>query len=224
MTHLPWMPVYIGDELAETSHLTAEEYGAYASLKMHLWQHGRLPCEDERLARIARCGADRWQSVRDALWNLFADDWRHPRLEALRVEAEETHRKRSEAGRKGGRPRREEKPGYKPGFSNEKAGPKHPQPQPQPQSHSYPEPPAPAQSPDSALEKEGLDTDTREAKRTIFTPLDRPSSPKQSAVILRGKGVPDASLSWAIEKHMAGELNEYTIEGLANGEVYDGAA
>ncbi|MCZ4091676.1 DUF1376 domain-containing protein [Sinorhizobium psoraleae] len=104
MTHLPWMPVYIGDELAETAHLTAEEYGAYACLKMHLWQHGRLPCEDERLARIARCGADRWQSVRDALWNLFEDDWRHPRLESLRVEAEETHRKRSEAGKKGGRP------------------------------------------------------------------------------------------------------------------------
>ncbi|THK34665.1 DUF1376 domain-containing protein [Ensifer sp. MPMI2T] len=220
MTHLPWMPVYIGDELAETAHLTAEEYGAYASLKMHLWQHGRLPCEDERLARIARCGADRWHVVKDALWNLFADDWRHPRLESLRLEAEETHKKRSEAGKKGGRPRREEKPGYKPGFSQEKAGPKQPQPQPQPQPHLHSDSPAQAQSPDWALDNEGLD----KTKRTIFTPLDPPTSPKQSAVFLRDKGVPDASLSWAIERHMAGELTEYTIEGLANGEVYEGTA
>lgn len=110
MTHLPWMPVYVGDELAETSHINAEEYGAYALLKMHLWQHGRLPCDDERLARIAKCAAERWDFVKEAIWTLFADDWRHPRLEALRAQSEETHKKRSEAGRRGGRPRVSEKP------------------------------------------------------------------------------------------------------------------
>ena len=31
MTHLPWMQIYIGDELAEASHLSAEEYGAHCS-------------------------------------------------------------------------------------------------------------------------------------------------------------------------------------------------
>lgn len=210
MTHLPWMPVYIGDELAETSHLTAEEFGAYTSLKMHLWQHGRLPNEDERLARIARCGLDRWKIVKDALWSLFANDWRHPRLEALRDEAEETHRKRSEAGKRGGRPRAVEKPGNNPGLSPDKAGPKHPQPQPQPQSHI----PSPSQaqppSPGSALDTEG-DTDTR---KSMMSPFPIPASPAEGKAFLARHGVPLTEMDTCLKRLLAGDLSPFDIEDI----------
>ncbi|PWE55454.1 hypothetical protein DEM27_15480 [Metarhizobium album] len=207
------MPVYVGDELAETSHLNAEEYGAYALLKMHLWQHGRLPCDDERLARIAKCGAERWAIVRDALWSLFEDGWRHPRLEALRGEAEETHRKRSEAGKRGGRPRANEKPGYKPGLSPEKAGPKHPQPQPQPQpqSHSYSDPQAQPKPDGSAAEKEKGGTNTREA---MFTPYPVPSSAAEGRAFLARMGVPASKMDTCLKQMMAGNLSHYDLEGI----------
>jgi uncharacterized protein YdaU (DUF1376 family) len=130
------MPVYIGDELARTSHFTAEEFGAYISLVMHYWQHGSLPIEDTRLARIARASLERWPTIRENVAPLFGSDWRLTRLEEQRAEAEKTHLRRSEAGKRGGRPRRDEKPGdmpgNKPGLSQEKAGqyagPKQPQP------------------------------------------------------------------------------------------------
>ncbi|WP_313522267.1 DUF1376 domain-containing protein [Shinella sp.] len=209
MTHLPWMPVYVGDELAETSHLNAEEYGAYALLKMHLWQHGRLPCEDERLARIAKCGAERWPALKEALWTLFADDWRHPRLEALRAQSEDTHRKRSEAGKRGGRPRIEEKPGNKPGFSRDKARPKHPQPQPQ--SDSYSDPEAQAQPHGSAAyENKGV-TNTRES---MFTPYPVPSSPAEGKAFLTRLGVSRGHMDSCLKMLLGGNLSPYELEGM----------
>lgn len=211
MTHLPWMPVYVGDELAETSHLNAEEYGAYSLLKMHLWQHGRLPSDDERLARIAKCGPDQWVGVRDAIWSLFADDWRHPRLETLRAQSEETHKKRSEAGKRGGRPRVDEKPGYKPGFTQAKAGPKHPQPQPQPQPDSSSDPEAPAQSQGSAAEKDKTGTNTRES---MFEPYPVPSSPAEGRALLTNLGVSRASMDACLKMLLGGNLSPYEVEGM----------
>lgn len=35
----PWMPLYIGDFIADTAHLSAEETGAYILLIMHYWVH-----------------------------------------------------------------------------------------------------------------------------------------------------------------------------------------
>ncbi|MXN48795.1 DUF1376 domain-containing protein [Shinella kummerowiae] len=200
MTHLPWMPVYVGDELAETSHLNAEEYGAYALLKMHMWQHGRLPSDDERLARIAKCAAERWDFVKEAIWTLFADDWRHPRLETLRAQSEETHKKRSEAGRRGGRPRLEEKPG----LSRDKAGPKHPQPQPQPQSDSYSDPEAQAQSQSSAAEKDQGGTYTRA--------LPVPHSIDEGKLFLLSRGCPPEEMKRCLGMLMDGHLTPFDME------------
>jgi uncharacterized protein YdaU (DUF1376 family) len=46
-----WMPIYIGDLLADTQHLTNEQFGIYHKLFYHQWRHGHFS-EDE-MATIA---------------------------------------------------------------------------------------------------------------------------------------------------------------------------
>ncbi|MBN8998869.1 MAG: DUF1376 domain-containing protein [Rhizobiales bacterium] len=97
---LPWMPVFVGDELAETAGLSAEEFGAYLLLQMSLWLHGALPDDDARLARITRLDARGWAAVRPVIEPLFGPGWTHEKLEERRRTAEAEREKKSEAGRK----------------------------------------------------------------------------------------------------------------------------
>ncbi|WP_027167300.1 DUF1376 domain-containing protein [Mesorhizobium sp. WSM3224] len=87
MTDLAWMKTYIGDEAAMTSHLSAEEFGAFERLRRHYWQHAMLPDDDVRLMRITGVDADRWEAVRSAICSLFDDGWRLPRLDDEREAA-----------------------------------------------------------------------------------------------------------------------------------------
>jgi uncharacterized protein YdaU (DUF1376 family) len=100
MSNLPWMPVFPGDELAETAHLSTEEFGAYQLLKMALWQHKSLPQDEARLARIARLDAAGWATVRPMLLPLFGPGWTHEKLEQQRLTAEQASEKKSAAAKK----------------------------------------------------------------------------------------------------------------------------
>jgi uncharacterized protein YdaU (DUF1376 family) len=54
-----WMPIFWGDFLANTMHLSAQEVGAYFLLIAHAWEHGgRVPYDN---ARIARIRSDHWR-------------------------------------------------------------------------------------------------------------------------------------------------------------------
>lgn len=58
-----WMPLYIGDYLAATAHLDAQESGAYLHLLMHQWKNGKLPADLEGLRRIAKVEKDAWSNA-----------------------------------------------------------------------------------------------------------------------------------------------------------------
>lgn len=100
MTH--WMPLYIADYLADTTHLSATEHGAYLLLIMHYWTNGGLPDDDKRLARIARLSAKEWAEAKPILQEFFVDGWRHSRIEQEMLTAHEKYEKRAAAGKKGG--------------------------------------------------------------------------------------------------------------------------
>jgi uncharacterized protein YdaU (DUF1376 family) len=68
----PWMPLFWGDFLANTMHLSAQEAGAYLFLIAHAWEHeGKIPAQHVRLARIAHMRHDRWKPVWQALEDFF---------------------------------------------------------------------------------------------------------------------------------------------------------
>jgi uncharacterized protein YdaU (DUF1376 family) len=73
MTSKPWMPLYIADYLADTSHLGAYESGAYLHLIMHQWQCGALPADERALARIARVRSSDWPRIREVLAPFFGN-------------------------------------------------------------------------------------------------------------------------------------------------------
>jgi uncharacterized protein YdaU (DUF1376 family) len=101
-----WMPLYVGDYLADTMHLTTEQHGAYLLLIMAYWKNGGpLPNDPIRLSAICRMGLDAW-SINEALLKEFFDTetdptrWIHHRVDKELKKAQEIRHKRSEKARK----------------------------------------------------------------------------------------------------------------------------
>ena len=68
----PYIPFYVGDYLADTTHLTRSEHGAYLLLLMAMWRGGgRLPADDDRLARLAQCSDAEWAGMRSTILSFF---------------------------------------------------------------------------------------------------------------------------------------------------------
>ena len=96
------MPLYVGDYLADTAGLSAEEHGAYLLLIMHYWTNGGLPDDDARLARIAACTNTRWRGVRSVIERFFKiahGKWKHKRIDAEIARAERLIEAKSRAGK-----------------------------------------------------------------------------------------------------------------------------
>lgn len=66
-----WMPLYIGDYLADTSHLDAERSGAYLHLLMHYWKRGPLPDDIPATISIAKLRGKDASSIAQALLDEF---------------------------------------------------------------------------------------------------------------------------------------------------------
>lgn len=98
-----WMPLYIGDYLKDTAALTTTQHGAYLLLIMEYWVKGRLPKEEQKLARICRLSVRQWRSNCLAIASFFDADWKHPRIEKELEKARNLSMKRQVYGSMGGR-------------------------------------------------------------------------------------------------------------------------
>ncbi len=222
MSHLPWMQIFIGDELAETSALSPSEYGCHMRLRLHQWQHGELPSEDDRLRRICLADREEWPSIRDVLAPLFAWQWHHERTADLRKSSEEKRDKMAENGRKGGRPRKsDEKPTEsqqkaiaKPiGKANGKADGK-PNETPSPSPSPSPLEPEPHAPPAATAERWALERRENKDRESMFTALPAPKSAAAAMELLVEKGVPKSRLDECVRLMMGGNLSPYDLEGI----------
>ena len=100
-----WMPLYIGDYMADTMHLTCDQHGAYLLLMMAYWRKGGpLPSNDASLSAICRLSLDAW-SIHKAVLKEFFDTskegvWVHGRIEKELSDSIEKKEKAAEKARK----------------------------------------------------------------------------------------------------------------------------
>jgi uncharacterized protein YdaU (DUF1376 family) len=66
-----WMPLAIGDYLADTSHLDTTQHGAYLLMLMHYWRKGPLPNDMKQLASISKLPPDAWSINQAVLMQFF---------------------------------------------------------------------------------------------------------------------------------------------------------
>lgn len=100
-----FMPLYVGDYLRDTGHLTAAEHGAYLLLLMQAWSRGGdLPADDQRLRTMARMDGKTWARCRETILAFFDTEdgvLRNRRLQSELRAAELVSSKRRDAGTRG---------------------------------------------------------------------------------------------------------------------------
>jgi uncharacterized protein YdaU (DUF1376 family) len=102
MSKRAWMPLYVGDYLADTGHLNTTQHGAYLLLMMHYWKKGELPDDDKQLAAITKLPLRLWLDSRETVQAFFYDGWCHKRIDEELAVMEVKTRRRAAAGSKGG--------------------------------------------------------------------------------------------------------------------------
>lgn len=103
---LPYLPLYVGDYLKDTRHLTAEQHGAYLLVLMDLWNRGGfMPADPKALARVAAVSTKRWPSVWAVIGEFFTCQdglISHGRIASELQKADQISQKRKTAGKRGG--------------------------------------------------------------------------------------------------------------------------
>lgn len=97
-----WMPLYVGDYLGDTGHLTTTQHGAYLLLMMHYWRKGELPDDDKQLSKITKLPLKVWTEYRETIQDFFYEGWHHKRIDAELRRMMTVSEKRAIAGQKGG--------------------------------------------------------------------------------------------------------------------------
>jgi uncharacterized protein YdaU (DUF1376 family) len=99
-----WMPLYIGDYLADTSRLSTEQHGAYLLILMDYWRNGPPLDDDEELASITKLPLAQWRKHAAKLRGFFsveAGRLVQKRADEERGKAGLVSSKRSQAGKAG---------------------------------------------------------------------------------------------------------------------------
>src|SRR6185436_4083577 len=98
MSNPPWMPLNIADYLRDTTHLDAEQSGAYLHLIMAYWVAGKLPNDNRQLAKIARVLPQKWRYQRPVLEAFFGPGFSsHKRIDRELQRAAEIKEKARQA-------------------------------------------------------------------------------------------------------------------------------
>lgn len=109
MSKAPAMPMYWDAYIADTTHLTTEEHGAYLLLLGAMWRRdGSVPDDDRDNARILGLTVAKWRKVKDRLSPFLILEDGHISQKNLRKIWENTQEKiekNRENGSKGGRPK-----------------------------------------------------------------------------------------------------------------------
>lgn len=73
MAKFPALPLWTDAYLADTTHLTTEQHGAYLLLLMTAWRRPNcdLPDDDKFLAAICKCDGRKWVHLRSVLAQFF---------------------------------------------------------------------------------------------------------------------------------------------------------
>lgn len=103
-----YMPLWIGDYLADTSRLHWAQHGPYLLLIMDYWRKGPLPDNDLTLSTICGMSADEWLNIKTVLAPFFRIDggqWHHKRIEKELKIAREKRNSHAERGLKGAQKR-----------------------------------------------------------------------------------------------------------------------
>jgi uncharacterized protein YdaU (DUF1376 family) len=100
-----FMPLWIGDYLKDTAHLTVDQHGAYLLLLMAYWCRGSaLPADDQYLARVVRVTPQKWRSIRQTIAAFFDERdgaWHSERADKELAKAQAGYERRAAAGRLG---------------------------------------------------------------------------------------------------------------------------
>ena len=98
-----WMPLFIGDYLADTTRLTTEQHGAYFLLIMDYWRNGAPPDDDAILGNITKLQSKDWKRVKPCVMAFFAlkdGKWHHARIDRELSSAADNKRKHVEKAQK----------------------------------------------------------------------------------------------------------------------------
>lgn len=87
MAQYPYMPLWVADYLADTTHLTTAQHGAYLLILMAMWRSPdcSVPDDDRQLARITAQSVQSWKRMRQVITKMLSpsDDhgsWSQKRL------------------------------------------------------------------------------------------------------------------------------------------------
>lgn len=101
-----YLPMFTGDYLRDTRHLTPLKHGIYLLLLFHCWDtRGPAPLDEQECSGIANCrSADEIEALRYVLARFFVrmeDGHYNKRMQTEIERSENISRARAEAGRKG---------------------------------------------------------------------------------------------------------------------------
>jgi uncharacterized protein YdaU (DUF1376 family) len=106
----PSFDLYPGDLIKSCIDMSAAEFGAYMRLLCYQWEHGAIPSDKRKLARITGMEreefTDVWESISSRFDDVEGENLKvQERLAEQRLKSIATWTARREGGKKGGRPK-----------------------------------------------------------------------------------------------------------------------